>query len=136
MVNINNAGWKTADKDNFPKDGLTVTIPYPSGTDRNKHDFIVSHMFTEEMNGHKPGEIEYPSVTKTADGLQFKVNGLSPVSVGWAETGKLNTASTGTGVNSPKTADASPVLAYLLLMFLSAGMFGYLCVAGYRRKYR
>ncbi len=136
MVNINNAGWKTADKDNFPKDGLTVTIPYPSGTDRNKHDFIVSHMFTEEMNGHKPGEIEYPSVTKTADGLQFKVNGLSPVSVGWAETGKLNTASTGTGVNSPKTADASPVLAYLLLMFLSAGMFGYLCAAGYRRKYR
>lgn len=124
MVNINGGGWKTATKENFPSNGLTVVIPYPEGTDRTKHDFIVSHMFTEEMNGHKPGEIEYPSVTKTTEGLEFKVNGLSPISIGWTEAGKLNTAST--GVKSPKTADNSPVAMYLSLMALSITIPGFL----------
>lgn len=133
MVNVNGTGWKAATKENFPQGGLTVVIPYPDGTDRNKHDFIVSHMFTEDMNGHKAGEIEYPSVTKTADGIEFKVNGLSPIAVGWSEAGKLNDASA--AVASPKTGDLSPVEWYLGLAALAAGMMAGVVYWGYRRRY-
>ncbi len=131
MVNINGTGWKTATKDNFPQGGLTVVIPYPEGTDRTKHDFVVSHMFTEEMNGHKAGEIEYPSVTKTGEGLEFKVNGLSPISVGWSEAGKLNDPSG--AVKSPKTADMSPVEMYLGLLVLAASALAGLLLLERRR---
>ena len=108
-----------------------MVIPYPEGTDRTKHDFVVSHMFTEEMNGHKAGEIEYPSVTKTGEGLEFKVNGLSPISVGWSEAGKLNDPSG--AVKSPKTADMSPVEMYLGLLVLAASALAGLLLLERRR---
>ena len=73
--------WVDATEENFPAGGLTVTLPYPSGTGKDSHKFVVSHMFT---TGNKAGTTETPSVTKTADGIQFTVTGLSPVSVAWS----------------------------------------------------
>ena len=32
LINVNGTGWKKATKDNFPSGGLTITLPYPSGT--------------------------------------------------------------------------------------------------------
>ena len=42
-------------------------------------------MFTVNMRGHKPGDIENPKVTKTPRGIQVTLDGLSPVLVSWTE---------------------------------------------------
>ena len=76
------ATWTPTTKDNFPSGGLTVTLPYPSGTNSG-YRFTVVHMFTTSDFGKTPGDTETPAVTNTADGLRFTVTGLSPISVGW-----------------------------------------------------
>ena len=78
--------WIPATKDNFPAGGLKVLLPYPQGTD-SSYTFTVVHMFTTSDFGKTPGDTEKPSVTNTAGGLQFTVNGLSPISIGWVKTG-------------------------------------------------
>lgn len=120
LINVNGLGWQKVTKDNFPSEGLTITLPYPSGTGRNTHDYVVSHMFTADMNGFYAGDIEYPTVTKTEKGLTFKVYGLSPVSIGWKEISSSASQSTGSPssvnkVTSPSTGDTSSVILYLLL---------------------
>ena len=85
MINIDGQGWIKADRANFPSGGLTVTLPYPAGTEKDSYDFFVTHLFTEDMGGYKAGQTESPEVTKTENGIRFKVHGLSPVSVGWKE---------------------------------------------------
>ena len=142
MVNVDGAGWVQAGKDNFPANGLTVTLPYPQGTGQDTNDFVVCHLFTEDMNGHRAGEAEYPAVEKTAEGIRFKVYGLSPISVGWKDAAKPDgTGNPGTGnpgnsgsaggsqaaagaVVSPKTSDGSHVEWYLLSMIVSGGILG------------
>lgn len=73
--------WEKATKDNFPKNGLTVTLPYPDGTD-SRFTFKVVHMIS---TGDAAGTTEAPNVSNTAKGIQFKVTSLSPISVGWTE---------------------------------------------------
>lgn len=89
LYQIGSQAWQKATAAEFPKDGLTITIPYPSGTGYETHDFIVTHLFTEDMNGYHAGDVEYPEVTKTEDGIRFVVYGLSPITVGWTEAGRL-----------------------------------------------
>ena len=75
--------WEVATKDNFPANGqLTITLPYPEGTN-SRYTFTVVHMFTTSDFNKTPGNTEKPPVTNTADGIQFTVTGLSPISVGW-----------------------------------------------------
>ena len=100
LVNVNGAGWQKVTKDNFPKDGLSITLPYPSNTDKTTHDFTAAHMFTEDMNGFQAGEAEYPAVTKTEDSITFKVYGLSPIAIGWKEAGNDSTGDGGDNDNS------------------------------------
>ena len=75
--------WKEADKDDFPAEGLTLTLPYPAGTGKDSHDFTVIHMFTTADFGKTPGDTETPAVTKTDAGIRFTVTGLSPIALGW-----------------------------------------------------
>ncbi len=76
--------WEKADSEHFPaNDKLKIVLPYPSGTGKDTHNFTVAHMFTSDFFGKTPGNVEYPAVTKTAQGLAFEVTGLSPISVGW-----------------------------------------------------
>ena len=77
--------WVKATSANFPTGGLTITLPYPEGTD-SSYQFTVVHLFTTTDFGKKPGDTEAPAVTNTADGIQFTVTGLSPISVGWVKT--------------------------------------------------
>lgn len=74
--------WAPATAANFPSGGLTVTLPYPEGTDSG-YVFTVVHMFTTSAFGKTPGDTESPTVTNTEQGLRFTVTGLSPISVGW-----------------------------------------------------
>ena len=77
--------WEKATADNFPSGGLTITLPYPEGTGRDTHDFVVTHMFTTSDFGRMPGETEQPEITKTAEGIRFTVTGLSPIAVAWKD---------------------------------------------------
>lgn len=151
MVNVNGAGWQAAGRDNFPADGLTVTLPYPEGTGKDANDFVVCHLFTEDMNGHKAGDVEYPAVTKTDEGIRFKVYGLSPISIGWTKAGELNnavevkqggTASQPAGgqqsaaPESPKTSDENPMALYLIAMLVSGGILAGMAFGQRRRNSR
>ena len=52
------------------------------------YNFTVAHMFAYSVNGHIAGEIETPEATKTSEGLEFTVNGLSPIAISWYEIDK------------------------------------------------
>lgn len=86
-ISLDGTTWEPATIDNFPKEGVLVTLPYPEGTGEKTHDFAVSHMFAEtsERLGVTAGETEEPAVKKTADGLQFTLKSTSPVAVAWKE---------------------------------------------------
>ena len=143
LININGTGWQKATKDNFPTSGLTITLPYPSGTGRDTHDFVVAHMFTADMNGFRAGDVEHPAVTKTEKGITFKVYGLSPISIGWKDVEKNNSSSGGSSasgtpsstanrVGSAATGDQSPILLYVLLAVGATFGIGMGCY--FRRK--
>ena len=148
MVNVNGTGWVQADKNNFPAGGLTVTLPYPEGTGRDVNDFVVCHLFTEDMNGHRAGDTEYPTVEKTAEGIRFKVYGLSPISVGWKDIVKTDdTKNPGTGntgesqnqaaassVDSPKTSDNHHMGWALFSMVVSGSILGGMFIWNKKRK--
>lgn len=97
--------WVDATQDNFPAQGITVTLPYPEGTNSWEYDFRVVHMFTvtsARLNTHA-GATETPAVAETAEGLQVTLHGLSPVAVGWSKT------PTGSSSDShDKEEDSSP----------------------------
>ena len=76
--------WTKATAGNFHANGLTVTMPYPAGTN-SSYAFTVVHMFTTSDFDKTPGDTETPRITNTVSGLQFTVTGLSPISVGWEQ---------------------------------------------------
>lgn len=79
--------WVDAKPENFTATGtITVLLPYPVGIDSSnytKYDFMVSHMFTSDVNGKTPGDVEFPAFTKTKDGLLVTLTGLSPVAISY-----------------------------------------------------
>ena len=102
--------WVKADEKNFPASGITVTLPYPDGTNAADYDFVVTHMATVAMNGLGVGEVETPDVTKTEKGLQFTVRSLSPVAVSWKLAPKTE-SSTGSGESTTPAATPAPTAA-------------------------
>ena len=154
--------WIKADDSHFPADGkLTVTIPYPDGTD-SSYTFTVAHMFTSNAFGKTPGEIEIPTVTNTENGIQFQVTGLSPISVYWTKAtsgdsvqdnngensgndlGSNDSGNTGIGsesgipgssaVDSADTGDQSSVILWIMVMLISAA--GTMAVMKEKKKVR
>ena len=79
--------WVDAKPEDFTATGtITVLLPYPVGIDSSnytKYDFMVSHMFTSDVNGKTPGDVEFPAFTKTKDGLLVTLTGLSPVAISY-----------------------------------------------------
>ena len=63
--------WQNADAAGMQ---ITVTLPYPAGTNGTDHDFIVTHLMEN-------GKVEHPAAVETVDGLLVTFQGLSPVSV-------------------------------------------------------
>ncbi|MCD7844682.1 MAG: hypothetical protein LUG57_02275 [Oscillospiraceae bacterium] len=129
---INDGEWIDATEENFPATGITVTLPYPEGTD-SSYDFVVAHMFTvtSETLGTVAGEVEYPAVTKTAEGLVVTLRGLSPVAIAWTEAEAAETAeatatpaaaatATTTTTAAPNTGDAAATALWLAILALSA----------------
>ncbi len=119
--------WTDATEEDFPVEGITVTLPYPDETD-SSYDFIVAHMFTmtSERLGTVAGEIEYPAVTKTANGIQVTLKGLSPVAIAWTEGAAATATPTATAstaapaATAPNTGDEMNAPLWLTLAFLCA----------------
>lgn len=72
--------WEPATSETFPKDGIDVMIPYPENTNQKDYNFVIGHMFT---SGDKVGQMEFPTVTKTAEGLKIHITSASPFVIGW-----------------------------------------------------
>lgn len=72
-------------------------------------NFAVAHMFTHNFRGVKAGDIEYPEVRKTDDGLHFTVYSLSPIMLGWSdvlrEPDEPDTPTTDTPTTDTPTTD-------------------------------
>ncbi|MCD7955645.1 MAG: hypothetical protein LUG93_07830, partial [Lachnospiraceae bacterium] len=137
--------WEDATEENFPAEGITVTLPYPNDeikANYQNYDFVVLHMFT---TGEKAGQTETPTVTKTSNGIQVTLTGLSPVAISWkeieeeteteTEETETETATESTGTetsdetesesetetnSSPQTDDNTPVEMWLVVLILSA----------------
>lgn len=89
------ATWIPVTAENFPAEGIVVTLPYPEGTNAADYDFTVVHMFDETVNGHHAGEVETPAVTEGENGISFRLMGTSPVMVGYKKAAVPHTHSYG-----------------------------------------
>ena len=87
--------WVPVTAENFPAEGIVVTLPYPKGTNAADYDFTVVHMFDENVNGHKAGEVETPAVTEGENGISFRLMGTSPVIIGYKKAAVPHTHSYG-----------------------------------------
>ena len=98
--------WQEATEDNFPEEGITVTLPYPDGTNAADFDFVVTHMLTV---AGKAGQVETPAVTKTEKGLQFTVHSLSPIAISWKAVPKATVTEDTVTENRPSRRNPSVV---------------------------
>ena len=87
--------WVPVTAENFPEEGIVVTLPYPEGTNADEYDFVVTHMFDEDVNGHHAGEVEPPEVTESENGISFRLMGTSPVMIGYKKVAATHTHSYG-----------------------------------------
>lgn len=87
--------WVPVTAENFPAEGIVVTLPYPEGTNAADYDFTVVHMFDEDVNGHEAGEVETPEVTEGENGISFRLMGTSPVMIGYKKVAATHTHSYG-----------------------------------------
>ena len=75
---------------------ITVLLPFPEAVKASysKYNFTVAHMITMAgLSGVQVGDVEFPAVTVTADGLQVTLTGLSPVAVSYTETSSSGSSS-------------------------------------------
>ena len=79
-----NGVWDRVTDENFPAAGVTVTIPYPEGTNASDYAFLAMHMLTMS----RTGDVEIPSLTLTDDGIEMTLNSLSPIALSWAKIDK------------------------------------------------
>ncbi|MBE6892702.1 MAG: hypothetical protein E7482_01660 [Ruminococcaceae bacterium] len=85
-------GWVEVTKENFPKNGIEILIPYP-GESGIFYDFEVAHLRDD-------GKIEIMDYRKTRDGLVVKVHSLSPFAVAYEEMSFSGGGKPGTGTGA------------------------------------
>ena len=132
--------WSRATEENFPAEGLTVTLPYPEGTNGEDFDFCVSHMFTvtSARLGTKAGEVETPAVSLKAEGIQVILRGLSPVAVAWVRKGTPAPTPTVTPVltDVPKTGDRANPGMWIVMVLAGAAVIGALLIRSKKKHHR
>jgi len=77
--------WIEATADNFPAADMTVTLPYPSETDRYNYNFYLKQLVLDPPDTDKTvGKIETVDITLTQFGIRFTANCLPTLVVGWS----------------------------------------------------
>ncbi len=79
-----NGIWVDVDPNNFPDEGVDVTLAYPEGTNGIEYTFTVQHMISY---GTDAGKVETMSYTPLPEGLRCHFTSLSPVAIGWQQKG-------------------------------------------------
>ena len=97
-IQAEDGSWKLVDDSNFPKNGVTIVLPYPEGTDKDNYDFTVAHMLT---SGKEKGTVEILNSEKTEEGLKITVHSLSPIAIVYQQSEK-------TGDPDQKNDDVTP----------------------------
>ena len=98
-----------------------VTLPYPEGTNADEYDFVVTHMFDEDVNGHHAGEVETPEVTESENGISFRLMGTSPVMIGYKKVAATHIMENGRIVKMEAITSA-PAPAEMFRKRLTFGM--------------
>lgn len=101
--------WEEATKEDFPADGLTLTLPYPTGLkDAASYRYTVLHLCDD-------GTMEQLAPANTAEGIQVTVHSLSPIAVSWAaakqQESPAPTPSSAPATESAPAATATPTPA-------------------------
>ena len=99
--------WQTVTENDFPDEGLMVEIPYPETSDKEKHDFMVVHMFAHDFHGHQAGDCEIPDAVKAERGIRFKVSSLSPILISWEDI-KIDDGPDTPSDDKPETPSDTP----------------------------
>ncbi|MGN0161204.1 MAG: fibronectin type III domain-containing protein [Lachnospiraceae bacterium] len=129
----NGVTWIKATPDNFPKNGVDVTIPYPEGTNRYGYDFVIGHLITEDCNGLTAGTMEYFKPVKDANGLRIHIMAASPFVIGWTEADE-DSGDGGASITSVATGDTTPIIPYVILMVGSLAVCVSFVFVGKKRK--
>lgn len=98
-----------ADENNFPDEGVRVTIKVPDVSNPSGFSFYAAHMFTHDVTSggvnHKAGEVEKPLVTPNTNDISFTLMGFSPVSIAWEEKAQSGTDDDPTPTPTPVPYD-------------------------------
>ncbi|MCD7845686.1 MAG: hypothetical protein LUG57_07535 [Oscillospiraceae bacterium] len=140
---VDGGEWVGATEDNFPLGGISVTLPYPAGTDAS-YEFTVAHMFTvtSDRLGITAGGADTITVTNTTEGMATAINGCSPIAITWkaADTSATPspsptaTAAPTATATAPGTGDEAAPLLWLALLTLCGAGLG--LAVGKRRRSR
>ena len=96
-----------ATEENFPEEGVDVTLPYPEGADKNDK-FNIAHLVVLGCNGKTPGSMESVDYKATDDGLVAHIYSASPFIITWEEgAAESNT----TVAETPATTEKAEVAA-------------------------
>lgn len=82
------ATWIRATADNFPAEGVKVTLAYPDGTNADDYRFSAVHMFATDRGAYKAGDVETPELTLSKDGITMTLKSLSPIALSWVKVEK------------------------------------------------
>lgn len=114
-----NGIWEAVTPEDFPKEGVEVVIPYPSGTDKDAFQFSVLHMLS---HGNKAGTVETLVPRLEEDGLHVVVHSLSPFAVAYQEASAATYADstpvagdTAKTDGTPVTGDASDMTPWIIM---------------------
>lgn len=106
--------------EDIPSDGVSISLPYPPGTNKDNFDFVVTHMVT---TGAKAGTTETIIPKKTETGLDFMLHSLSPVALGFKAASNSSTSSKPASIPSsvkanknPPTGDANSAVLFIPLI--------------------
>lgn len=72
--------WVEVSQENWPQDGLSVTLAYPNGTSNSTHDFVVYRM---KSSGSDAGTIEVWAHTELVEGLETVLSQGDTLVVGY-----------------------------------------------------
>lgn len=120
----------------FPQEGVLVQIPYEQlgkGISAKTHEFVVTHMFEQDTDSYKAGDVEVITAELTETNIQFVVKSLSPILISWKEKAPEQTqqaASQPTATPQPTAQPKAEQKTSVLPMIIGGIVLAVACVAG------
>lgn len=73
--------WVEMDEEDYPAEGVEITLSYPKGTARKGYDFVVTGLATK---GNNAGDLEILDYTKDTKGIKVKIYGPMIIGITYA----------------------------------------------------